>query len=497
MPSKICKTCDIIIDGTELEEITKHKEQGHEVVDDNRTGQTYSDDVKRRLNTPQFTEYSLPHEYADCLQQNYKFKTYSDTKEILVYKDGIYQKNGDTVIAEETQRLASKWCSKRLVSEVEGVIQRRTFTDRRLFNNDFSKIVVENGILDLDTLTLSPFDPEFLTTVKISITYDPNARHPSKFLKFLEDSLQTKENIITAVESVANILTANRTNFEVSIINIGRGGNGKSSFLSIIQGIFGIENGCDVSIHEMMDNKYALASLDGKLFNIHDDISNRDLLDMGDFKRSISGKPMDVEQKFVKKYTIVPFAKHFFSANEMPKIKDNSDGTFRKIYLIKWENQFLPGVNRIDDIDKKILENEKSAIFNIILRNYRSLIRQKGFRYKQSIDETRSTILQESDKLQEFVNLCLVKKEGHYIIKDEMYQKLAEYFKFKGYSSMCSKVALGSKLPQYGLKGIAKKIDKKTHNVWIDYTWNLDNEWVKSNIRKSEDKPIVTQEILT
>jgi putative DNA primase/helicase len=486
--SKIC-SCDIIIDGTDQEKITQHVNMGHTLRKDNRTGKEYHDDVLRRIKKPVFTEFSKTHEFADYIQSKYTFKTFSDTYEILVHDGKVWIKNGSRIIAEEVQKLAPTWCSKRLVSEVEGVIQRRTFVDRSEFNQDFSKFVMENGILNLDTLELTDFDPNFLTTVKIPIVYDPTAKYPSLFVKSLGEWLQTPQNIITAVESMANILTANRKNFEVTIINLGRGSNGKTRFLNLIIGIFGQENGCDVSIHDMQYHKYALSDLDGKLFNIHDDISNKELNDMGNFKRSVSGSIMTAEQKNKPRFSIKPFAKHFYSTNEMPKITDDSDGTFRRIYPIKWDNQFLPGINRIEDIDKIILEKEKSGIFNILLQNYKSLLRQNGFRYKQSIESVRTLIKQESDKIQEFIDTCLIKQEGKYITKDDLFQKITEWYKFKGYVFDYSKVALGSKLPQYGLKGIDKKIDKKTTKVWTDYNWNFENDWVKSNIKKLEEKP--------
>ncbi len=496
---KFCKKCNLRIDGKDDVEISRHIDLGHEVIALKITGEEYRDFVLKEnlmITKPVFTKYdSSSHDYAAYLLRIYNFKTYSDTKEILVHLDGVYQKQGSRIIAEETQRLATCWCSRRLVSEVEGIIQRSTFTDRKLFNQDRTKIVMENGILDLNSLTLSPFNPNFLTTIKIPVIYDPSVRHPKKFLKFLEDCLITRENITTAIESMANILTMNREKFDVSIINLGRGANGKTSFLNIIIGIFGVDNGCDVSIHEMQHHKYALADLEGKLYNIHDDISNRELNNMGNFKRSVSGQLMSVEQKNVPRYTIIPFTKHYFSANEMPKIIDNSDGTFRRIYLINWDNQFLPGINRIENIDKIILAEEKSAIFNVILRNYKSLIRQKGFRYPQSIEKTRATVQQESDKIQEFVDKCVLKQEVEYITKDDFYQNITEYYKFKNYTLEYSKVGLGSKLPQYGLKGIDKKIDKKTHKVWIDVNWNYENEWVKSNITRSQ-KEVGTQEVL-
>ena len=107
-------------------------------------------------------------EIAKSIMVQHNFKTLQDTKEILVYQEGVYAPFGEIIIAKESQ-LRIEECNKHDVSEVEGNIQRETFRERELFNSDLSKLVLENGIIDLKTLTLSEFSSEYLSTIKIPI----------------------------------------------------------------------------------------------------------------------------------------------------------------------------------------------------------------------------------------------------------------------------------------------------------------------------------------
>ncbi len=418
-------------------------------------------------------------ECAEFIMSKYNFKTLKDTREVLFYHDGVYREFGEVLIAELCEEIIND-CKRTFVSEVIGVIQRRTFTDREKFNQDLTKLVLENGILDLNTKKLSEHDPNFLTTVKIPILYQPGATC-FDYIKFLNECLDPKD-IITVIEEASNILTTNNKNFEVSAIWLGDGANGKTTNMKIINGVYGHENCSHVPIHDMEEKRFAIAQLYGKLLNSYADISNKELDNLGMFKQVISGDTIQAEKKNKDPFDFAPYAKHFFSANEMPQIKDNSDGAFRRIYLTKWSNQFLPGVNRIEDLDKKILAKEKSGIFNLFLENYKTLIQNNGFRYKQSISQVREIMKVESDKLMEFIDVCLVKNPNGYISKEKLYEIYVKYCESKSYE-IYLKQKFGANIPTYGILDDVRKINNKTVRVWKGYSLNSEDEWVKANVK--------------
>ena len=453
--------------------LPKNPEELKQILKDNpetkRDYQSNSEEEKRELS-----------EYAFSIMSDYTFKTLEDTDEVLYYSKGVYEFHGEVLIKKECEKIIPE-CTKHQVNEVIAIIQRRTYVKRSEFNNDFSKLVLENKTINLDTLKESEHNSEFLTTIKFSSNYDSKARCP-KFIKFLKDCLYpNSESIITVVEEMANILSFNRLNLEISAIWIGDGANGKSTCLKIIEGILGKKNCSHVSIHAMQNQRFATSQLDGKSANIYADISNRELNNLGIFKQIVSGETIPAEKKNKNPFDLNAFAKHFFSANEMPDIKDNSDGVFRRIYVTIWENQFLAGVNRIENLAETILEEEKNGIFNLILENYKTVQRNKGFRYKQSIARVREIIKLESDKLREFINETLFKEPNGHITKDKMYEIYVKYCNFKSYE-VYSKQKFGANLPTYGIQDDVRKINGKTKRVWIGYAWNDKSEWVRGNV---------------
>jgi len=342
-------------------------------------------------------------------------------------------------------------------------------------------LVLENGILNLNTFELEKHTPEFLTTIKIPIEYKPLLKFPKRFIQYLKDCLEPHD-IITVIEEMANVFTTNRDNNEVSAMWIGDGSNGKTQALEIIANVFGRENCSHISIHSMQYDRFASAQIYGKLVNIYGDISNAELNNLGLFKQLVSGEIVSVQKKNKDPFDMRSFAKQFYSANEMPNIKDNSDGTFRRIIVTKWPFQFITGVNKIKNLAKKILREERNEIFNLLLENYKTLVRNDGFRYKQSIAEVREIILKESDKVREFIEECLVKDPNGFLTKDRLYQIYQQYSEDQKHE-IYTKTKLGLNLPSYGFKDHTKTTKGKTYRGWLGFKIKKESDWNKNNLK--------------
>jgi phage/plasmid-associated DNA primase len=70
------------------------------------------------------------------------------------------------------------------------------------------------------------------------------------------------------------------------------------------------------------------------------ELKQNDKLEQGMRKAIISDEMMSVEHKFQDPREIEPFAKDIILTNHMPRIKDYSDGLFRRISIIKLIRKF-------------------------------------------------------------------------------------------------------------------------------------------------------------
>jgi len=145
------------------------------------------------------------------------------------------------------------------------------------------------------------------------------------------------------------------------------------------------------------------------------------------------------------------------------------------------------GVNRIENLDKIILEEEKIGIFNLILHNYKRLAQKDGFSNPKNVAEVREMIKRESDKLREFVDTCVIPDPNGMIpitIMHEAHEKFASDNNYEVFT----KQRLGANLPLYGIHQTSTRIgqNKKTTRVW-KARFNGDIEFLK-NIVKGLDQ---------
>jgi putative DNA primase/helicase len=88
--------------------------------------------------------------------------------------------------------------------------------------------------------------------------------------------------------------------------------------------LLGPENISAESLHRILDNRFAVAELYGKLANIDADMSTEALRNTGILKKLTGSDPIPAEQKFKPPFRFVNYAKLLFSANDMPHTPDET-----------------------------------------------------------------------------------------------------------------------------------------------------------------------------
>jgi len=360
---------------------------------------------------------------ADDLMNEFFFRTLKDTREILIYEDGIYVVYGE----QEIESLAEQRLEKprnASVREVVNLIRRRTMIDRDAFDSDVDILNLQNGLFNIRTGEFKDHDPTYLSRIKLNITYDPLAKCPL-IDKFLKECLPDEETRLTALEAAAYCLLKDAS-LEKAFMFIGDGANGKSTYLNIIDFMLGKLNVSNISIHELSTNRFARAELDGKLSNIYADIESEELKSLGIIKMIISGDPLTVDRKNQAPFKMNTFAKLLFSANRFPRINDESLAFFRRFIIIEWLESFAdkPDVG----LKKSLIEeNEISGFFNELIEIAKSLQLRGGFKYPPNLDELRKKWEEYAEPLQKYCNDELVYAAEYEIEKELLFN---EYIKF-------------------------------------------------------------------
>ena len=285
-------------------------------------------------------------------------------------------------------------------------------------------IAVENGVIDLRTLEFKPHDPKYLVIQKLPVRYDPNADCP-RIKKFFREVMHP-EDIPVAEEMIGYCLYKDNP-FHKAFCVLGDGANGKSTFLMLIRAFLGAENTTSISLQALVDNRFAIAELYGKLANIYADLPDEALKRTGTFKMVVSGDPITGERKFQPFFTFRPYAKQIFSANKLPEARDDTDAFFRRWILINFPNKF-EGDKADPNILKKLTTPEElSGLLNLALKGLKRLLEQGHFSYGKTTEELREQYIRMSDSVGAFIMDEIEISSEDFIPKKELYSKYCEY----------------------------------------------------------------------
>ncbi|MEM3192762.1 MAG: phage/plasmid primase, P4 family [Candidatus Parvarchaeota archaeon] len=358
-----------------------------------------------------------------------KIRTFRDNETSVYYDKGVYLPNGETKIKEVIHSLLDGKESSQLCSEVIGKIQRATYVNREdFFNHIEHKLVLENGILDLDTLQLSAYDPNWLSLTKFPIVYNKDAKC-DKILNFLNEVLRP-EDIPIIQEWVGYQLWAFGYPSQKAMMLVGDGGNGKSVLISLIEALVGKNNRSAVSLQEFAEDKFSKADLFGKASNLYADLPDRDLKSVGIFKMLTGGDPIRAQEKHVKAFTFTNVAKLTFSCNKVPRVPEDTEGFFRRWIIIEFPYTFEGSTTEDKELKNKLTsdQTEMSGFLNWALEELQRL-RANGWKFTHSktVQEIREDYVVRSDPYKAFKMHCIIENTSGEVGKDELYQAYKDH----------------------------------------------------------------------
>ena len=158
--------------------------------------------------------------------------------QLHVYREGVYV-SGYNYIENSMQKLlptlkATQRTETLKYLEVMNPDDNDTETDVNL-------IAFRNGILNIRTMELLPFSPEYIITNKIPWDYNPNA-----YSEVLDNALNqwscNEPEIRLLLEECVGYCLYRKNHLEKAFILTGQGANGKSTFLDVIKNLLGTKN---------------------------------------------------------------------------------------------------------------------------------------------------------------------------------------------------------------------------------------------------------------
>ena len=383
-----------------------------------------------------------------------------DKEEVWFYKEGIYVPYGRNMIQEKCRIILKENYTSHLANEVISKIAADTFIDKEKFftNNYLGEVPLQNGLLNVLTKKISPFDPNKIFFNKLPIKYDPNAKCPN-IEKHFETVLKNKEDKRVMFEVFRFFLYKDYF-IEKAIMFVGDGRNGKGKTIDLMKRFLGADNCASVPLGAMDEKSFRIWDLFGKMANLAGDLSNNALKDTSALKQTTGRDLIGADRKRKSTVNFVNYAKHVFACNELPRVYDFSRGFWERWILFEFPYTFISEERynslpenerkkyRIKDtqiMDKLSSPEELSGLLNKALEGLQRLFKQKDFSHSKGVEEIKQFWIRRADSFTAFAIDNLEEDYEHEIPKIKIRRAFSRYckeHKLKGASDKNIKIVL-------------------------------------------------------
>jgi P4 family phage/plasmid primase-like protien len=258
----------------------------------------------------------------------------------------------------------------------------------------------QNGLLDWKSGELRPHSSEVMSTTQLSTDYDPGAECP-EFEKFLNGVVPA--DVVDLVWELIGYMMYSGNPLHKAVMLHGQGRNGKGTLIRVIKRLLGERNITAQSLQALASERFAPASLFGKLANIAGDIDGTYMEQTAKFKGITGEDVITAEFKGRDAFEFTPYAVPMFSANKIPGSADVTTGYMSRWVVIPFPNDFTGREDR--HLDERLqVDEEIRGIAAKGVEALRRLMARGNFEEPESAREAMDDFRRRVDQVRTWVD---------------------------------------------------------------------------------------------
>ena len=253
-----------------------------------------------------------------------------------------------------------------------------------------------------------------------------------------EDEKESYPRVVLLLEIIGYTLYPHDYPFHKSVLLVGEGFNGKSTYLRLIERILSRENIASVNLTELDPsiNRFASADLYGKLANLSSEPA-KGVFDPTRFKMATGEDPMPFERKHRDRFLDHNYAKMIFAANELPQVMEDTYSFWGRWIVIEFPNRFDPDPTFFE---RTFTPDEIEVIILLSLHAFRLVLERRSFS-ESGVEDVREEWLSRSNPVYRVVKRMIddgiieISRSGVVIKTDlyELYKKYVDILNEEGY----------------------------------------------------------------
>lgn len=271
--------------------------------------------------------------------------------------------------------------------------------DKHLFNAEKKTVNLSTGE------TYEPKQEDFITKKSLFI-YEKDSKCPTWEL-FLMQIFHNDLELIRFVQKAMGYSLSGDISEQCMFILWGTGANGKSTFLNVMQNLFGdyaTSTRTETFMKKTSEQSNDLARLRNTRLVIASEAEENKPMSESLIKQITGGDRITARFLYGEFFEFLPTFKIFMATNHKPKISGGDNGIWRRIKLIPF-TVIIPEEKRDRNLTEKLMA-ENSGILNWLLEGYR-MWEKEGLKEPEAIRAANEEYRFDMDSVGSFVAECL------------------------------------------------------------------------------------------
>lgn len=291
----------------------------------------------------------------------------------------------------------------------------------------------ENGIVDLTTGEFSENKPEYLVSKSTKVAYDKSAKAP-RWEKFLEEVFEGNKDVINFIQKAVGYTLTGSIREQCFFMLIGTGRNGKSVFLKTIIKMLG--DYAEISKFSVFERKQGnvnttgIAKLAGcRITSATEANQGSAGFDEALIKNLTGGEKVADRFLYHEEFDFDPTFKIWLGVNHAPRVRDDSDGFWRRLRMINFPVKFDDAKDD-KELDVKLMA-ELPGILNWAIEGCLKW-QKEGLTAPAAIMNVVSEYRDSNDRLAPFIAECLVADTHGCVYADDVWKAYTHWTREMG-----------------------------------------------------------------
>lgn len=351
---------------------------------------------------------------------------------LYLYSDGYYQidEDGTRVKTMISEYITPYLVTERRISRVHALLlTKHSLKIDSDAVNQFPDywIPFENGFLDLCSMELLPVSSEYRCIYQIPHVWkNQTVAEDSVTEKYLKSFFDSAEDLEMFLQFAAVCMTKDM-HFQKMMILRGNGGLGKSVLLNNMTRLVGSRNTSTVSMQRLNERFQTIPLID-KVLNIYSDLDSSDMAKTDVIKMIVGQDAVPAEYKGGQQFSFPPICKLMFSANRVPKSRDEkTDAIYRRLLIIPFTHK---GVY-IERIEQRLNDDIDSFIAMVVSAGNR-LYNAGSLKESENSKREVSQLHFDTDTVYAFLH-------DECVITNDIVDRIERSFLYQEYTQYCRK----------------------------------------------------------